>query len=130
MQKAGLEPITLPGRPTRAFGNEAAIRLSNERPDIDAAICYNDLVALGMMSGFQRLSRKVGVDFRLVGFDDIQECAQVWPQLSSVHCDISSFGRQTAMTVLNWLENGVQPAPETRAAVHLVVRASSAGLPV
>ncbi len=130
MQEAGIEPITLPGRPTRSFGNEAALRLSSEYPHIDAAICYNDLVALGMMSGFQRVNRKVGADFLLVGFDDIEECAQVWPQLSSVHCDISSFGRQTAMTVLNWLENGIQPAPEMRAAVHLVVRASSSGLPV
>ena len=80
-----------------------------------------------MMSGFARAGRSVGEDFRLVGFDDIEECAQVWPPLSSVRCDIAAFGRATANTVLDWLERGVQPAPEARAPVSLVVRASSAG---
>lgn len=128
MQEAGLKPLMLQGRATRAFGNEVAIRIHTEYPDVDAAISYNDLVALGMMSGFLRMGRKVGRDFRLVGFDDIEECAQVWPQLSSVRCDIAKFGRDTAKSILDWLERGIQPPPETRAPVHLVVRSSSAGL--
>jgi LacI family transcriptional regulator len=128
MQEAGLDPLMLHGRATRAFGTEAALRLAAEFPDVDAAISYNDLVALGMMSGFLRTGRKVGRDFLLVGFDDIEECAQVWPQLSSVRCDISTFGRQTATAILDWLEQGVQPEKETRAPVQLVVRASSAGV--
>jgi LacI family transcriptional regulator len=127
MQAAGLNTLTLHGRATRAFGNEAALRLSAEFPQVDAAISYNDLVALGMMSGFSQAGRKVGIDFRLVGFDDIEECAQVWPPLSSVRCDVAAFGRATAKTVLDWLENGVRPEPEARAPVGLVIRASSAG---
>lgn len=128
MHEAGLEPLMLHGRATRAFGNEAALRLGKEMPDVNAAICYNDLIALGMLSGFARLGRQVGRDFRLVGFDDIEECAQVWPQLSSVRCDIAAFGRQTARTMLDWLEEGTRPEPEARAPVNLVVRASSGGL--
>jgi LacI family transcriptional regulator len=127
MREAGLAPLALPGRATRAFGQEAALRLSSEFPEIDAAICYNDLVALGMMSGFQRAGRAIGRDFKLVGFDDIEECAQVWPQLSSVRCDIATFGRNSAKTILDWLEKGVQPEPESRAPVNLVIRASSDG---
>jgi LacI family transcriptional regulator len=126
MQEAGLPPLILPGRPTRTFGSDAALRLAMDYSEVDAAISYNDLVALGMMSGFLRTGRIVGQNFRLVGFDDIEECSQVWPQLSSIHCDISSFGRQTARTILDWLEQGIQPAPETRAPVNLVIRASSA----
>ena len=127
MKQAGLETLTMHGRPTRSFGQEAAMRLHAEFPDVDAAICFNDLVALGLMSGFARLGREVGKDFLLVGFDDIEECAQVWPQLSSVRCGIADFGRATAHTLLEWLERGVRPARETRAPVELVVRASSAG---
>jgi LacI family transcriptional regulator len=125
MRLSGLEPLILHGRPTREFGAQTAQRLTAEFPQFDAAICYNDLIALGMMSGFLRTGRKVGMDFKLVGFDDIEECAQVWPQLSSVRCDISNFGRQTAMTVLEWLERGIQPVGESRSPVNLVVRASS-----
>jgi LacI family transcriptional regulator len=126
MRAAKLEPLILHGRPTREFGAHATQRLTAEFAHIDAAICYNDLIALGMMSGFLRTGRKVGVDFKLVGFDDIEECAQVWPQLSSVRCDISNFGRQTALAVLDWLERGVHPVAQSRAPVNLVVRDSSA----
>jgi LacI family transcriptional regulator len=125
MEEAGLLSLALPGRSTRAFGHEAARTLRDLHPACDAAICFNDLVALGMLSGFAALGRQVGRDFQLVGFDDIEECAMVYPQLSSVRCDIAGFGRDTATTLLAWLEGGVHPAPETRAPVDLVCRASS-----
>ena len=125
----GRAPFVLNGRPTRAFGREAAMRLRREYPGFDAAICFNDLVALGMLSGFAELGCRVGQDFRLVGFDDIEECAQVWPQLSSVRCDIAGFGRRTADTMLAWLEQGQKPASEQRAGVELIIRASSSGAP-
>jgi LacI family transcriptional regulator len=128
MRERGLEPLVLEGRATRAFGHESALRLCSEFREVDAAISFNDLVALGMLSGFARFGRMPGKDFRLVGFDDIEECSQVWPQLSSVRCDISEFGRRTAQTLLDWLENGVKPAAETRAPVQLVIRQSSGGL--
>jgi LacI family transcriptional regulator len=127
MAEAGLERLALHGRSTRAFGREAAITLTQAHPSCDAAICFNDLVALGMMSGFSALGRKVGRDFRLIGFDDIEDCATAYPQLSSVRCNIAGFGRQMAATLLAWLEDGTHPAPETRAAVALVCRASSLG---
>lgn len=126
MEEAGLVPITLPGRPSRAFGRESAAALL--AAGADAALCFNDLVALGAMSGFAELGHPVGAGFRLVGFDDIEECAQVWPQLSSVRCTIDRFGREVAATLLGWLETGTPPAPEHRAPVELIARASSLGL--
>jgi LacI family transcriptional regulator len=127
MTEAGLNPFTLYGRQTRAFGHETALALTRNHPEIEAALCYNDLVALGMMSGFARAGRAVGRNFRLVGFDDIEECAEAWPPLSSVRCDIASFGRASATTVLDWLENDRRPMAESRAHVSLVVRESSGG---
>jgi LacI family transcriptional regulator len=122
---AGMPSLFLPGRPSRAFGHEAAIRLAAEHPDVDAVLCFSDLVALGILSGCAEIGRTVGRDLRLVGFDDIEECAQVWPTLSSVRCDIAGFGRGVAETVLGWLETGARPKPETVTPVNLVVRASS-----
>ena len=127
VKRAGLVPYTLHGRSSRAFGVGAVETLLAEAPDIKAAICFNDLVALGMLSGFVRAGLNVGQDFRLVGFDDIEECAQAWPQLSSVACDISGFARATADSLLAWMQDGVTPPPEYRAPVNLVARASSLG---
>lgn len=127
LKKAGLEPLVLTGRSTRAFGRQAARRLAEDHPEVDAALCFNDLVALGMLAGCAEIGREVGKDFRIVGFDDIEECAQAWPSLSSVHCDIAGFGERIAATVLDWLEDGITPPPQTLTPVELFVRESSRG---
>jgi LacI family transcriptional regulator len=125
MAEHGLPPRVLPGRPTRAFGRECADRCI-DAADCDAAVCFNDLVALGMISGFAGRGRLVGRDFRLVGFDDIEEAAQSYPPLSSVQCGFAGFGRDMARTLMAWLSEGQKPPPETRSPVQLVVRGSSA----
>ena len=127
LTEAGLEPVVLQGRSSRAFGREAALRLGREHPEVDAAVCFNDLVALGMIAGFASEGRSVGREFRLVGFDDIEECAMVYPQLSSVRCNIAGFGRAAADTLVDWLEQDRHPVAETRAPVELIARASSGG---
>ena len=123
----GLEEIALHGKSTRAFGMQAAEQLLSDYPDVDAAICFNDLVALGLMAGFARAGRPVGQGFHVVGFDDIEEAAQRWPQLSSVACDITGFAQDTAARLLSWMVDGQRPEPELRMPVRLIARASSSG---
>lgn len=124
--KAGLSRHIIAGRPTRAFGHECAQWFS-DHPEFDAALCFNDLIALGLISGFAGRGRTVGQAFRLVGFDDLEDAAQSFPSLSSVHCGTGSFGKRMAATIISWLNDGIRPPPETRSPVRLVVRASSAG---
>lgn len=127
MIAAGLPRLALPGRPTRAFGRDAATMLMMGKRSFEAAVCFNDLVALGVMAGYARAGRKPGSEFRLVGCDGIAECSDGWPQLSTQHCDVGQFARDTAAALLGWLQHGIRPAPETRAAVDLIARASSLG---
>lgn len=129
LAEAGLQPAMLPGRPGRAFGRAAAQVLASDLPGVDAVICFNDLVALGLMSGCAELGRGVGTDLLVVGFDDIEDCAQVWPGLTSVSCGIARFGQTVAATMLTWLQEAKAPPPVTRTPVSLVVRASSGGRP-
>jgi LacI family transcriptional regulator len=127
LKAADLQPLYLPGRPGRAFGREAARQLLDDHSGVDAVLCFNDLTALGLLTGCVELGRAVGSDLRVVGFDDIEDCAQAYPALSSVRCDVAGFGRQMAETVLLWLEAGRRPPPETTTPVTLVARASSQG---
>lgn len=127
LNRAGMVPTIRSGRATRAFGREAAQWLAHSAPEIDAALCFNDQVALGMLSGCAELGRTVGKDLKIVGFDDIEEAAHAWPPLSSVRCDVEGFGRSIADTVLAWLEDGKAPEPETRTSVSLIARQSSGG---
>ncbi|MFD1796340.1 substrate-binding domain-containing protein [Paracoccus aurantiacus] len=125
MRAAGLQPCVFHGPITRHEGRAAAETL----PDgIDAVLCFNDLVALGLMNGLARHGRMPGRDIRLVGFDGIAECEEVWPALSSVSCDIAGFGDDTAGRLLRWLDGGAAPDAEIRAPVNLIARASSLGM--
>ncbi|QXT40318.1 LacI family DNA-binding transcriptional regulator [Gymnodinialimonas ceratoperidinii] len=124
LKRAGIAPFTHHGRSSRAFGVEA---VNNLPDDVDAAVCFNDLVALGMLSGFARAGVELGRDFRLVGFDDIEDCAQVWPLVSSIGCDIESFAQDVADGLLAWMQTGETPPPEHRAPVELIARTSSTG---
>ncbi len=123
----GIAPQHFPGRPSRAFGREMAHALHRDNPQIDAAVCFSDLVALGMLSGFAELGVELGSEFRLVGFDDIEECSLVYPQLSSVRCNSKRFGEESAETMLRWIVDGERPASVYRAPVELVARQSSLG---
>ena len=127
LDAARIKPLHLPGRPGRAFGREVAARLSLEHPHVDAALCFNDLVALGLLTGCAERGRTVGRDLRIIGFDDIEDCSQSFPTLTSVSCDIASFGRAMAGTVLRWLEDGTPPPAETVTPVTLIPRASTLG---
>ncbi|SDY36616.1 LacI family DNA-binding transcriptional regulator [Citreimonas salinaria] len=127
MRGAGLGTRSIPGRPSRALGRAIALRLAAETPRADAALCFSDLVALGMLSGFAEAGITVGRDIRIVGFDDIEEASLCHPRLSSVRCDIGGFGRDVAATLLRWLSDGLRPPDETRTPVTLIPRASSTG---
>lgn len=127
LRSRGLPTLALPGRASRAFGRDMAETLRRDHPEIDAVLCFNDLIALGMLSGCAEIGREIGSNFRVVGFDDIEECAQSYPALTTVRCDIAGFGGMVARTVLQWLEEGVMPQPETRTPVELRIRASSGG---
>lgn len=121
----GITPLVLLGKSSRAFGRDMARVLADDHPDCDAALCFNDLVALGLLTGCAEQNRIAGVDLHVVGFDDIEDAAQAFPTLSSVRCDVAGFARQTATTILSWLEDGNVPLAESRSPVQLIIRDSS-----
>jgi len=125
LAREGIAPLVLEGRPVRAFGREMAALLAADHPQVDGVLCFNDLVALGLLSGCAEIGRRVGPELKLVGFDDIEECAQVYPSLTSVRSHIAGFGQAMAGTVLAWLEEGAKPAAETSSPVELIARAST-----
>jgi len=119
-------PVTvLHGRASRAFGREMAAALVADHPDIEAAICFNDLVALGLQAGLAELGRLPGRDVFVVGFDDIEEARLAHPPLTTVRCDVARFGELSASVLLDQIDTGIAPARERRLDVDLVIRSSS-----
>ena len=121
----GVQPVVLTGQATRSFGKEMAAKLKADYPDVDGVICFNDLVALGVLSACPELGVKAGTDLRVVGFDDIEDCQDSYPPLTSVSCSIPAFATATAAQILAWVKEGKKPDVTTRSPVALIIRASS-----
>jgi len=125
MTQNDLPTVVLHGPSTRAFGRQAVEVLLNDHPHIDAVICFNDLVAIGMHAGLSVEGRTLGKDFFLIGFDDIEETRLVHPALSTIRCNVTDFGALSAKKLYEMIETGTRLAPQEKLAVELVVRASS-----
>ena len=133
-RRSGLEQLAtqhklrfhlFPGQASRTFGYETAREIVTTYPKIDAALAFNDLVAIGMIGGLSAEGVTPGQDFKLIGFDDIEEASQSYPRLTTVRCDVNEFGGRTADMLLNWLENGVHPGVPERMKVDLIHRATA-----
>ncbi|MCK0149321.1 LacI family transcriptional regulator [Marivita sp. S6314] len=123
--RAAQDPILLTGEASHRFGVEAAETLVLHHPDVDGVLCFNDLVALGLVAGSTARGRQVGSGLRVVGFDDIEGCQQSFPSLSSISCAIPDFAQTVSQNMLHWLQDGIVPPPERRTPVSLVKRDSS-----
>lgn len=127
LAEMGTPPVVLTGQATRSFGKAMAAKLQADDPDVDGVICFNDLVALGVLAACPELGVKAGRDLRVVGFDDIEDCRDSYPPLSSVSCNIPDFAKSAAEQILAWVKDGVAPHMTARSPVQLIKRASSGG---
>jgi LacI family transcriptional regulator len=121
--------VLSPASLTVAGGREAAQQLlgipAARRPT--AAVCANDLLALGMLQELVRHGVDVPGEVALVGYDDIEFAAAAAVPLTSVRKPRADLGRLAASMVL---EEASDPGHVHRQVVLdpvLVVRESSAG---
>jgi len=91
----------LPTSPSTRDGGHAAIGgLLTLADPPTAALCYNDVVAFGVMLGLQATGRVVGRDVAVAGFDDIAEAALWYPALTTVSVQPRRIGAEAARLLL------------------------------
>ena len=101
----GQEALTVvtPDALTVAGGREAAVQIvglrGGRRPT--AAICANDLLALGVLQEMVRQGVRVPEEFAIVGYDDIDFAAAAAVPLTSVHKPRYELGRRAAKLLLS-----------------------------
>ncbi|MFI7439676.1 LacI family DNA-binding transcriptional regulator [Nonomuraea indica] len=111
----------------RADGRRAVAALLDRRPDIDALMCANDLIALGALDVLRAAGRRVPQDVAVVGMDDTDLAAASWPSLTSVSLGSAERGRAAAELLLDRLEDGDVAPRLVTVPPRLEVRASTAG---
>ena len=94
----------------------------NERPT--AALCFNDVVALGAMEALQQLGIKPGAAFGIVGFNNIPEAAQSVPGLTTIDTAPRQLGEAAAELLLKRIERRDAPRQAMILEPRLVVRDS------
>lgn len=93
---------------------EAAVQELNEQPNV--VIAGNDMVAIGLIQGFQKEGKQIPRDVQVIGFNDLDVNQYVSPSLSSVRIDIEQFGKSAVMMAKEHIQKTRQTA------LHIIVQ--------
>jgi len=106
-------------------GRSAAHALLSARPDVDAVLCYNDLVAVGALQACAEMGRRVPEDVAVVGCDDIMLAALVTPPLTTMRSDQRRMGDEGIGMLLRAINQPEAGPEKIILQPELVVRASA-----
>jgi len=86
--------------PNRCGGYRSTVDLLELKNPPTAAVCFNDLVAFGLMQALQQAGRKPGSEFGVIGFNDVSVVAQNCPLLTTVDTAPRQLGEIAAELLL------------------------------
>jgi LacI family transcriptional regulator len=117
--------LILDGPPTRSFGAEAIKALIAMPEPPTASVCFNDVIAFGVLLGLRQLDLEPGRDFAVAGCDDIVEAALWTPALTTVAIDTIGMGEAAARLLIERSADFGLPRRQVVLQPKLIVRASS-----
>ena len=115
---------TITAATNRQGGRDAFATLYAQYPATKAIICFNDVIAYGVVEAIRQHGLIPGKDIKVVGFDDLADSCLMSPSLSSVTINADDIGKHTCQVLQELLNQGT-PAVRTLVDVHLQVRDSS-----
>lgn len=122
----GVDPaLMIQGVPSRLLGATAIKSLLDIAKPPTAAVCFNDVIAFGVMLGLRQIGREPGRDFAVTGYDDLAEAALWTPALTTVRTSSVDMGTSAARLLLERIEHPDAPPKRIETAAILVVRESS-----
>jgi LacI family transcriptional regulator len=110
--------------PTRRGGSIGIERLLELANPPSAAVCYNDVVALGAIEALHGAGIRPGKEFGVVGFNNVPEAAQCLPGLTTVDTSPRELGRTAAELLLKRIEQRNSPFRTVILQPRLIVRQS------
>ncbi len=114
------------GRYEQDIAREAAVALLSRRDRPTAIFAANDLSAIAIMQVAAEFGLDVPADLSVVGFDDVPEASQSFPQLTTVRQPMQRLGA-AAVGMLTMLMRGETPAhTHRRLPTRLIARGTTA----
>lgn len=99
-------------------------RLAALLPDVTALVTTADFMAANIMSCLQRIHVRIPEDISIIGFDDINLCQILNPQLTTIHQDMKKKGILAVNMMLQKLEGATFQQSEIILPTRLVERES------
>ena len=126
LRAAGIEPPpVLRGNWTAESGYRHGQTLGR-RTGVTAIFAANDEMALGAMRALHELGRDIPGDVSIVGFDDMDVAASLWPPLTTVRQDFANVGRLSIKKLLAKVSDATAQEDTTTVATSLIIRESTA----
>lgn len=104
MREAGIDTsdlvISWESSTTVGLGAEMFSQLIAQQPDLEAAFCVNDDVALGTLFECHRRGIRVPQDISIVGFNDLEFCSAASPSLTTIATPRYELAQRSAEIVL------------------------------
>ena len=123
MKRHGLDPEPVFSCPaTREQGVKVIREALAMRDPPTAAICYNDVIAFGVILGLLEAGRQPGTDFNLVGFDNIAEAALSRPALTTIAVEPRQIGQEVAELILRRIADPTGRPEQVIIAPRLIIR--------
>ncbi len=108
----------------RSSGYTAARELLAKGDIPSAIVCYNDVVAFGVMLALDERGLVPGRDVAVVGCDDVDEAGLHRPALTTFTTDPRVVGREAARLLLRRIAHPERPREEIIVPPRLVIRQS------
>lgn len=116
--------LVLPASPTRRGGYDSVRRLLQIENRPTAALCFNDVVALGVIEALQHAGVRAGKEFGVVGFNNVPEAAQSLPGLTTIDTSPRQLGESAAELLLKRIAQKDSPIRTVILQPRLIVRES------
>ncbi len=124
MKEAGLPAAISYGDFTADGGEQAALRLFDEHPDLDGLFVASDLMATAALRVLSQRGRRVPDDVAVVGFDDSVLATTTTPKLTTVRQPVEQLGARLAEILLAKIGGADLHNPEIYG-TELIVRDSA-----
>jgi len=133
--RQGLEKNGLPFQPdlfveqapTRKGGFQGLMTALSLSPTPTAAVCFNDVVALGAIEALRAAGKQPGKDFSIVGFNNIADAQ--FGNLTTVDTSPAKIGEAAADLLLHRIKEPNAPLRQVILTPRLVIRESTARAP-
>ncbi len=117
--------LCVAGPVTRRGGYDAIHQLFDMPKPPEAAYCFSDVIAFGVMLGLRAAGIDAGRSFAVVGFDNVPEASLWHPSLTTVSTDPRGMGEEAAQLMLGRIAEPDMPIQRVIMPSQLIVRDST-----